>query len=75
MENPSESHKAVEIGDLRILAIQEWGGYPIVQPCAERRLTGRREAGKGYSTSRSGSGAGGIAGFDGCRIRRPRAVV
>ena len=40
VENCPESHKPVEIGDLLLLAIQEWGGIPEVQPGAERLLTG-----------------------------------
>ena len=41
VENSQESHNPVEIGDLRILAIQEHGGILRVQPDAVRPLRGR----------------------------------
>ena len=42
VENSTESHNPVEIGDLRLLTIQGQGGYSRVQPDAESPLTASR---------------------------------
>ena len=41
VENSTESHKAVEIGHLLLLTIQEWEDTPQIQPDAKRPLRGR----------------------------------
>ena len=41
VDNYPESHKPVEISDLRPLTIQKARGIPRVQPGAQRPLTGR----------------------------------
>ena len=50
MENSPESHKPVEINDLRLLMILWSGGISRVQPDAERPL----RAGKGEISSLAG---------------------
>ena len=45
VENCPDSHKPVEIGDLRALKIQGRGGIPGVQPGAERTLPGAPQKG------------------------------
>ena len=75
VENSRDSHKPVEIDDLRAHGDSRSGKVGRVQN-GPQRLSGVILApGKGYSTRRGGSDDGAMVGTDGKRIRMPVAVV
>ena len=75
VENPPDSHKPVEIGDLGSQGDSKiWGSLEVQNgpPGPPRAILA---PGKSYSTRRGGADDGGMAGVEGCRIRTPGAVV
>ena len=75
MENCPESHKPVEIDDLRAQGDSRSGEVGRVQNGPTRPPGAILTPGKGYSTSRGGSDDGAMVGVEGKSISTPGAVV
>ena len=74
VENSAESHKPVEIGDLRAQGASRSREGGRLQTGQLRPSGAILAPGKGYSTRRGGSDDGAMAGAEGCRIRTPGAA-
>ena len=68
VENYPESHKPVEIGDLRAPSDSGSGEAPEVQTVPTKPPGEILAPGKSYSTRHGGSDDGGMAGTEGKRI-------
>ena len=74
VENSTDSHKPVEIDDLRAQGDSRSGEVGRVQSGPTRPSGAILTPGKGYSMSNGGSDDGAMVGTDGKRIRTPGAV-
>ena len=75
VENCPESHKPVEISDLRAQGASKIWGSLEVQNGPPGPPGAILAPGKSYSTIRGGADDGGMAGVEGKRIKTPGAVA